>query len=570
MKPHAWTLALTVVLMGVAGGWLVSRGLAEETHEVQVKDDEVIKNFDIDKNDEEPVAPESVESLDEGKIKITTKTFKPPSGWKFKEFTSDSTPTSPYDRRPFNPGQYVDIEIDPECLPPKVEAPTVRVKGPPPAKEGPEAIKVVVTELTVPPTAGNFPLKCEGNLQPPPGGQGSAEFHWSAKVSRIEVELDIREHGRQTNRIGREDPRLSGGDALARNKLLAWHNEGPGHKVTFDLVKPPDISGTFRVRIEDKSGTNQDLPTEFDMDTDSWTGTYNIAWNLNYGSDVAVKYGLDANGNGSLSDDEVMGQYEVFGISAADRAWAESRIKNWFIPFALYDLADAITWRFVYGSFQESEYDPTSSDQTYVVSAYDLAHPFGATAAADGFTEINDRMYFKAKMTLPVYYYAPESAGAELVRGSDEFLVGINSFIAKLTWAQVDAAYKADPDPGPTKAVDFAGVQTSFDFGPIGSIGLGGANSTGGNLTLNITPVGDAYRIEAGATVAALRIEDIFDYNYFTQGWLAEWSEAPLHAASVQCGFGRYDVVDGVGQVALIRIDVSGEVPTAARIIPKP
>jgi len=183
-----------MVLVGTTGAWLVSRGLAEETHEVQAKDEEVIKNFDIDKNDATEVAPESVESRDEGKIKITTKTFKPPTGWTFTEFDADYTPTQPYDRRPFNPGSYVDIEIDPECLPPKVDGPKVFTQttadpDSPPAKEGPEAIKVVVTELTVPPTAGNFPLKCEGNLQPPPGGQGTATFHWSAKMRRLEVEI---------------------------------------------------------------------------------------------------------------------------------------------------------------------------------------------------------------------------------------------------------------------------------------------------------------------------------------------------------------------------------------------
>ena len=481
------------------------------------------------------------------------KSFTPPLKKKFLPFGG------------ITPVTHVDIQTDPALL------------DAVPAPDTSTLIKVTVDD--VPADAPLWPLRCEGNL---PGKKVTdvvsvfswvrvvEKYFWRALVANKLIELDVREHGRQTNRIGRDDPRLTGGDALARNKLLVWHNEGAGHKITVDLVKPPDITDAFWVRIEDKSGTNPDLPIDFDMDTDSWTGTYNIAWDLNYGPDLVVKYGLDADDNEELSEDEVVGQYEVFGISGWDKAWALSRIKNWFIKFALYDLADAITWRFVDGSFRESEYNPTSSDQTYVVSAYDLAHPFGATAEADGFAEIDGRQYFKAKMTLPVYYYAPESAGAELVRGRRAFRVGINSFIAKLTWAQVDAAYKTDPDPGPTKAVEFADVQTSFKFGATGSIGLGGASSTGGNLTLNITPVGDAYRIEAGSTVAALRIEDIFDYNYFTKDWASEWSGAPLHAASVQCGFGRYDVVDGVGQVAFIRIDVSGNVSTNLRLIPKP
>jgi len=188
MKPHAWTLWLVVGLLGTVGTLVVSRGWAEETHTVEPKGTgKVEKNFDIDKDDEEIVNPEPVSSVGGGKIKITTKTFKHPTGWKFKAFTSDLTPTEPHDRRPFNPGQYVDIEIDPACLPPKVEkvdAPTV-----PKPTEDEDAIKVVVTELTVPPTAGNFPLKCEGNLIKLSSGGGGGgktdktEWHWSAKMS---------------------------------------------------------------------------------------------------------------------------------------------------------------------------------------------------------------------------------------------------------------------------------------------------------------------------------------------------------------------------------------------------
>ena len=82
MKPHAWTLWLVVALLGTVGAVVVSRGWAEETHTVKPKGTgEVEKNFDIDKDDEETVSPESV--VGEGKITITTKTFKHPTGWEF-------------------------------------------------------------------------------------------------------------------------------------------------------------------------------------------------------------------------------------------------------------------------------------------------------------------------------------------------------------------------------------------------------------------------------------------------------------------------------------------------------
>jgi len=177
MKPHAWTLWLVVGLLGAVGAMVVSRGWAEETHQVERKPDPVIKNADIDKDDEEIVSPESV-LFGEGKFKIKTKTFKPPNGWLFIAWMGPH----PVD----NPGYFVDIEIDPECLPPKVEAPTVTVP-----QDSVDAIKVEVTELTLPPTAGNFPLKCEGNLERSGGGGGGGKdvWHWSARVASREAKV---------------------------------------------------------------------------------------------------------------------------------------------------------------------------------------------------------------------------------------------------------------------------------------------------------------------------------------------------------------------------------------------
>jgi hypothetical protein len=246
MKPHTWTLWLVVALLGTVGAGLVSRGWAEETHEVEPKDTgEVKKNFDIDKDDEEEVAPESVDTLPGGKIKITTKTFKHPTGWKFKKFTSDSTPTAPYDRRPFNPGQYVDIEIDPQCLPPNVSAPTVTVP-----QDGVDAIKVVVTDLTVPPTAGNFPLKCEGNLEPPPSGGGGGgggakkEWHWSARISLIDLDTD-------TNNNGTIDDYEDEYEEYPSGRVVCLDRKGDGESLDdlgLIVLTPPDTDkGTVKL-----------------------------------------------------------------------------------------------------------------------------------------------------------------------------------------------------------------------------------------------------------------------------------------------------------------------------------
>jgi len=154
MKPHAWTLWVTMVLVGTAGAWLVSRGLAEETHQVKSKPDEVTKNDDIDKDDEEVVAPESVTKVGET-ITIVSKTFTPPGTMTFKKFPGTAT--------------RVDIETDPDSLSPSRD------------KDKLTEIKISVAQ--VPETAGSWPLKGEGNLQPPSGGEGYTP-HWSAKMAR--------------------------------------------------------------------------------------------------------------------------------------------------------------------------------------------------------------------------------------------------------------------------------------------------------------------------------------------------------------------------------------------------
>ena len=71
----------------------------------------------------------------------------------------------------------MDIETDPAALSP------VRNKD--------TAAEIKISVANVPETAGTWPLKCEGNLQPPPGGQGTAAFHWSAKMGKPILEVFI-------------------------------------------------------------------------------------------------------------------------------------------------------------------------------------------------------------------------------------------------------------------------------------------------------------------------------------------------------------------------------------------
>jgi hypothetical protein len=154
-----------------------------------------------------------VESLAEGKIRIISKTFLPPEKWKFKVFKDTTT--------------HVDIWANPEGL-------------------GFERLKDTDAEVKIrgvfsaPKNAGNFPLKGEGNLQPPavpgggeakpgPGGEPKEpkEWHWAAKV--IDFKLD--------GIISRTDP-------IDRQFPLALDLDGDGQP---DTDVPARAFGKFLV-----------------------------------------------------------------------------------------------------------------------------------------------------------------------------------------------------------------------------------------------------------------------------------------------------------------------------------
>lgn len=174
----------------------------KNVHRVKPKDDPVHKNARIDKENNpqypdyqiEEVAPQEVTVAQDGKVTIVTKTFKPPEKkgdftWKFERMTGDDETPAEWKQHNLNPNWFVDVCIDPHCLPP-----TPEVDWPEGVKTLPanvDSIKVTVTKLTAPQTAGEFPLKCEGNLKKTVTGKKGKEVieHWSAKMPTIAVEI---------------------------------------------------------------------------------------------------------------------------------------------------------------------------------------------------------------------------------------------------------------------------------------------------------------------------------------------------------------------------------------------
>ncbi|MGB2966586.1 MAG: hypothetical protein WBD18_01700 [Phycisphaerae bacterium] len=157
-------LALAILAALAVGGLVAPSGGADEYKLKEVKDGEVTQQGEIDHpGEEEPVSPESVTTVGDN-IKVVSKTLTPPDDMDFKEFPSP------------NPWHFVDIETDPEAPPGSADTDTA------------SAIKVSVEE--VPETAGAWPLKGEGNLQPPAGGPGTSP-HWSAKVAKAKLTLTV-------------------------------------------------------------------------------------------------------------------------------------------------------------------------------------------------------------------------------------------------------------------------------------------------------------------------------------------------------------------------------------------
>lgn len=388
------------------------------------------------------------------------------------------------------------------------------------------------------------------------------------KLTVAKADLDIRETAQPQNRVGRDDPRVL---ARVRNRILIWANSG-GKTIAFDLIKPPDITSPVWVQIEDLKGVNSSLPHFERLDAASKAFIYTVA-DDNDAADLLVSYGADLNSDGMLSGtDEIKGTYEVYGVTAEE--YAESRNNyNWFyLPGALYDLADQLHKRFASGAFGSGDFRPTTTSNSATLSATRLTHYFGVNLTDAGFVTRGSRQYYAATATFPIYHYADNSDASELIRESPQLKDGLDAFVASLSHATVAAAYASAPG-GATRSVTFSLDGRTFQFGATGSIGLGGVGihsaepySGAGTIMLQITRNGGSYEISADATTD-LTLHDIFDFDYFTTGWMAGFSDSSQSAAMIQNGFGKTGSVTNAGQIGLVEIEVDGSVTITGRVV---
>jgi hypothetical protein len=174
----------------------------------KVKKGNVEKDNKVLDTDLEDSSPDSVELVGQGgnqTFTITTKTFLPPGKLLFKHFAA---------------GVWVDVQTEPTGLTATEDA-------------GNSEKKIKFTVTNMPTNAGEFPIKCEGNLT---GGTGGTPPHWSAKVAKYKVDLDI------DGLTGAAED--SPGAALVRN---FDGNNAPRKKIILKAVEPDPGYGEKQV-----------------------------------------------------------------------------------------------------------------------------------------------------------------------------------------------------------------------------------------------------------------------------------------------------------------------------------
>ena len=184
--------------------------------------------------------PESVTKVGDD-ITIISKTFKPPTdAWKFKEF--GGTPTT-----------HVDVFHAPGSLDP--------VKDP----GADDEIKVAVEEVPLD-TAEDFPVRCEGNLVPPPGGEGEPPY-WRAKIAMLDLDADIDRDGTVEDNSEDENPEESVGTIVIADKEEVYSDpDEPAqrreivlrrHDQRADKIRLKRSSSRLRVYDAQTGGTEQ-------------------------------------------------------------------------------------------------------------------------------------------------------------------------------------------------------------------------------------------------------------------------------------------------------------------------
>jgi hypothetical protein len=344
-----------------------------------------------------------------------------------------------------------------------------------------------------------------------------------------------------------------------------------------DLVKPPNISEGISIRMRQYYGSQCITFNTYIPSTSSEVNYTFGCSDDNDSKDVSIAYGVDLDADGELGDgDYIAGSYDLYGVTRKDYTESRRNYLGYFL--GLDELANQL-----HKIFRNGEFDTPSGNEDYrpdsissvTLNASRFTHNFGGNFSGTGFINILDRMYFSANATLPKFHYNSSSDSSELIRSHSDFKKGLNNFTAKtnlVNYAIVNAAYNSATG-SVTRTVELSLDGATFAFGAIGDVGLGGVtiNSSpsqpyngSGTIELQVEKIGSSYKIYATSSVD-MTMHDLFDFNYFNTNHA--WTDAPRSGAMIQNGFNQTGSITDAGQIALVEIEIEGNVNTDERTL---
>ena len=341
----------------------------------------------------------------------------------------------------------------------------------------------------------------------------------SSDVSVYPLEVDIFETAQPINRVGYNDDRPpSESTNDARNKILIWRSKG-NVGIRFGLECTSRAHGPVWIEIEDRSGTNSNLPLLTVVDGASAEFSFKLA-TFSYDEDLVVKFGKDLNGDGTLSGSaEVKGEYEVYGLSSVEILEAMAGYRQF--QSSLINVAREAHNMFLGGGagFSSISHAPDLPPLTEEINVKGkFTHFNGAVFVEKPDYIVNGRPYINAEARVKHFRWSAGSPGSQVIVNSEGFKNGLRAHIEK-SYAEISAKYG---NLSGWRNITISLTGASFDFGAIGSVGLGGVSVSGepkesrGTVDLSVFKSGSIFLVNPGMIVN-MNLVDVFDFNYFNE-----------------------------------------------------
>lgn len=350
-------------------------------------------------------------------------------------------------------------------------------------------------------------------------------------VTIIKVELVVHESGRSSNDIIKDET----DDKGQRNYLIAFHKASDGNKI--DLVlDAPSGAGNFFYEFRDSAN----LPLSPPRSGMVPVGIPVIVTDLpisdgNESFDYTIRYGIDYDGNGTLSISEILesggGIPRIYGVSQVERDLAHGLLttalatsiilQSYGLEVGLQDSAYQMNFRFMTGNFDafnNAAFIPVANTPANTnVLGTSITHKFGYSPGGN------------VAANLRSFLFANGTDGSDHFESNPNLQNHVQSAYNAITFEEVNAAY-VDDSTSIILPLDPVSIEWGIDSGGVGDA------PTSGTLSVNVAKISTSeYTISAPAIVMVTR--DLFDFNYFNTFTVLDVN-LPPKAASVQCGYG--------------------------------